>query len=285
MERGHGREFVSLDEAASLLGVHYMTVYRYVRLGRLAAVKDGGRWKIPAAALEREVAGADDKSPGRRGSPRVDRHRERLLDRLLAGDQAGAWAVVEAALVAGLAPADVHLALLAPALREVGERWARGDASVAEEHRGTAVAGRLVGRLGPSFVRRGRRRGGVLVGCPPGDVHALPGAMLADLLRAERYEVVELGGDVPVESFVAAALDLDRLVAVCVSVGTGGREPVVAGVVDALHAVVDVPVLVGGPAMADEAHVASVGGDGWAADSIGVASILDDRSTAMRRRR
>jgi excisionase family DNA binding protein len=37
---------ITLTEAAELLGVHYMTAYKYVRTGRLAATKVGGGWRI-----------------------------------------------------------------------------------------------------------------------------------------------------------------------------------------------------------------------------------------------
>ncbi len=52
-----GSDRLSLHEAADLLGVHYMTVYRRVRLGILPARKFGGTWMIDRAQLER---GDDD---------------------------------------------------------------------------------------------------------------------------------------------------------------------------------------------------------------------------------
>ncbi|HVJ97152.1 MAG TPA: helix-turn-helix domain-containing protein, partial [Acidimicrobiia bacterium] len=51
---------ISLQDAAERLGVHYMTAYRYVRLGHLPAERDdGGRWYVRARdvdALKREQA-------------------------------------------------------------------------------------------------------------------------------------------------------------------------------------------------------------------------------------
>ena len=44
---------LSLHEAADLLGVHYMTIYRRVRLGILPARKVGGTWLVDPADLER----------------------------------------------------------------------------------------------------------------------------------------------------------------------------------------------------------------------------------------
>ena len=46
-EAGGSRE-IGLREAGGVLGVHYMTVYRYVRTGRLAARREGGDWLVTA---------------------------------------------------------------------------------------------------------------------------------------------------------------------------------------------------------------------------------------------
>ena len=39
-------DVLTLHEAAEELGVHYMSAYRYVRLGLLDAAKRGGVWKV-----------------------------------------------------------------------------------------------------------------------------------------------------------------------------------------------------------------------------------------------
>jgi excisionase family DNA binding protein len=41
---------LTLHEAADLLGVHYMTAYRYVRLGLLHASKAGVSWRATPVA-------------------------------------------------------------------------------------------------------------------------------------------------------------------------------------------------------------------------------------------
>ncbi|HLH28750.1 MAG TPA: B12-binding domain-containing protein, partial [Acidimicrobiales bacterium] len=113
------------------MGVHYMTIYRYIRTGRLPARKVGGEWQVDAAEVDRLRPGPAPRKPGggHRWVP------ARLEQRLLAGDEPGAWAVVESALTAGAEPSDVHLHLLAPALRSIGEGWRRGELDVADEHR------------------------------------------------------------------------------------------------------------------------------------------------------
>ena len=44
---------LTLQEVADELGVHYMTAYRYVRLGVMDASKSGGVWQVPRSAVDR----------------------------------------------------------------------------------------------------------------------------------------------------------------------------------------------------------------------------------------
>ncbi|MEY2765605.1 MAG: Helix-turn-helix domain, partial [Actinomycetota bacterium] len=43
---------VTLHEAARRLRVHYMTVYRYVRSGRLPARQEDGEWKVLVSDIQ-----------------------------------------------------------------------------------------------------------------------------------------------------------------------------------------------------------------------------------------
>lgn len=213
---------LSLTAAAARLGVHYMTAYRYVRTGRLEAWKDGGEWKISRPALDSFMA-RQTSDPVVATEPRVVRSKARvhLEHRLVAGDEPGAWSVIEDALASGASPDEMAVDVLMPALASIGDRWADGSLSVAEEHRASAVAIRLIGRMGPRFAHRGRKRGTVVVGAPSGERHEMPVALVANLLRRAGFEVVELGPDTPPTSFAEMARSLSssgKLVAVLVGV-------------------------------------------------------------------
>ncbi|MCU0260768.1 MAG: cobalamin-dependent protein [Ilumatobacteraceae bacterium] len=205
---------LTLQEAADDLGVHYMTAYRYVRLGLLPAQKLGGVWRVDRADLEQFRSG-NGNAPVRGGRPAP--WAERLEARLLAGDARGAWGVVEAALAAGSELDEIYLDVLTPAMVSIGNRWSAGEIDIGLEHRATGIAMRLVGRLGPRFVRRGRSRGAVVLATPAGEKHALSVAVLADLLRLEGWEVSDLGADTPAESLGLAAAH-PEVVAVGISV-------------------------------------------------------------------
>lgn len=250
---------VGLAEAAERLGVHYMTAYRYVRTGRLAATKDGSEWRVAEAELDR-LCGAGQLPPQR--PLRRSAARQQLEQRLLAGDEVGAWNVVEAALASGAEPVEIHLGLLAPALRTIGERWAAGELTVGEEHLATAAARRVIGRLGPRFSRRGRKRAVVVVGAVAGERHELPVAMLADQLRGAGFEVVDFGADTPPEAFAAAAKGL-RPLAILVGATSAGHDEALRAVALAVHDVAEVPVLFGGAGVPGARDARVLGADGW----------------------
>jgi len=126
-------------------------------------------------------------------------------------------------------------------------------------------------------VRRGRRRGEILIGGPAGERHVLPLAMLADLLRLEGWEVFDLGADTPANSFVHAASKINNLTAVGVSVSTPDSLAGAADVVRALRQAMadEVPVVLGGNAIRDLAHAQELGGDFFAEGARGFIDFLD----------
>lgn len=263
------RDSLSLQEAAERLGVHYMTVYRYVRLGRLPATMRRGQWVVRPADVDAFASSARRKQTRvRRGKPRWSEYRSRLRRRLVAGDATGAWALVEQALVSGAEPVDIYVDLLAPVLRQIGVAWEKGTVSVAEEHQATVAARRVMGRLGMRFARRGRTRGTVVLGGVHGDRHELPLAMVADVLRGAGYDVIDLGTNTPAASFVEAASRQVHLIAIGVSIGSSETLAEAQRTVATLHRTqTGIPILVGGPAVHDAAHAEQLGADGFAPDA------------------
>jgi MerR family transcriptional regulator, light-induced transcriptional regulator len=254
---------ITLQEAALQLGLHYMTVYRYVRTGKLPATQDGMVWRVPVSevdALEQRRLGASGSRP-RRGDTSATS--QAFEARLVAGDSAGAWWVVEGRLGGGLDPSGVMTTLLSPALRSIGARWASGELSVADEHRATAVAQRIIGRLGLQFGRPGRSRGTVLLAAPAGDLHILPVAMVADLLRWRRFDVIELGANTPANALAQAVSGSDRLVAVGIAATTAGLDREIMKSVKGLRSATSATIIIGGGAIRDAAHARKLGADRW----------------------
>ena len=268
---------LSLDEVADLLGVHYMTIYRRVRLGILPARKIGGTWLVDPVDLERATTTPDRGRRRRGGSqPRVSIWQERLQTRMLGGDVAGSWQVIEAAMASGFEPGEIYVRLLAPSLHAIGASWQSGRVSIDQEHLASNVATAVIGRLGPRFVRPGRKKGVVIVVMPPGERHGLGVAMLADILADAGYEVLNLGPDTPTASFVAAMRAAGSLTAAIVSVVDIARRPAARRLVAAARRErPSVPLLVGGNAIPDERVALDLGADGWVADPRELGDLIE----------
>jgi DNA-binding transcriptional MerR regulator len=106
---------------------------------------------------------------------------------------------------------------LLPYLHDLGERWERGEASVAQEHFASSVIrGRLLG------LARGWGSGSgplAVLACPPEEEHDLGLLALGIVLRARGWRVAYLGPDTPMETLADAArrMDADWVVVSAVS--------------------------------------------------------------------
>ena len=266
---------VNLKQAAMLLGVHYMTAYRYVRQGRLAAELVGSQWRIRPSAL---AAFRSRPPTGASGGPEVVASTEwnsRLESCMLMADEVAAWQTIELALAAGHSPAYCYTEMIATALGSIGDRWASGELDVADQYVASAVAMRLIARLGARFRRRGRSRGTFVFGAPLGEHHSAPIAIVADLVRLGGYDVLELGANVPAAAFASAAERVSRLIAVGIGVSQGEHRAGVQATADAIRAVDRaVPIVVGGLAARELEAAGIVGATAFAESGEAALAIL-----------
>ena len=178
-------------------------------------------------------------------------------------DEASAQAVLDRLF--GSLSIDAALRdVVVPYLHELGERWQRGDVSIAQEHfASNVVRGRLMA------MARGWGRGSgplAVLACAEDEQHDIPLLLFGLLLRTYGWRIGYLGADTPLPSLVQAVRELHPS-AVVVSGTTGGvLDGQSAGLQEvALHA----PLYVAGPAASEElarrAHGVYLDGDMFAA--------------------
>jgi MerR family transcriptional regulator, light-induced transcriptional regulator len=123
--------------------------------------------------------------------------RGHLADALDRFDEPRAQAILDRLLAA--ATVDLLLSeVVLPYLRELGDRWERGEASIAQEHFASGILrGRLLGLargwglgVGPAAV----------LACLPGEQHDLGLIAFGLALRARGWRIVYLGPDTPIET-------------------------------------------------------------------------------------
>jgi methanogenic corrinoid protein MtbC1 len=114
---------------------------------------------------------------------------------LVAADQGDAERVARDALTAGLPASLIDDHVVRPAVTSVGNRWAGGEMSVADEHRVTEIVLRLLSLLRDIHrVEQERLESSVLLCAPEGEKHMVGLLMAADLLEDAGYNVL-LGGE------------------------------------------------------------------------------------------
>jgi methanogenic corrinoid protein MtbC1 len=128
----------------------------------------------------------------------VLRLRRSFTRALLTGDPDAAERAIREAVDGGLSAAQIDVELIAPALFVIGEKWAQGEISVADEHLASEIALRVLA-LQREAQRSRSRRGGrrVLLLAPEGERHVIGLNMACDLLLGAGYDARLLGADVP----------------------------------------------------------------------------------------
>lgn len=171
--------------------------------------------------------------------------RDDYLAALLARDPTRARFIVDEAVSNGMPVQQVYVEVLAPVLREVGERWAAGELTVAHEHYATAVTLGVLGSLAP-HIRVPPSTGRLaVVACTPGELHAVGAQMVGDFLEGEGWEVLALGASTP-GSDLAALVDDERPDVVALSTAVAGNLDGAEDVLRRLRELDDRPFLVAG---------------------------------------
>lgn len=136
------------------------------------------------------------------------------LDRL---DEPGAHAALDR-LLARFTLQTVLRDVLLPYLHELGERWERGDATVAQEHfASNFLRGRLLGLARGWGQTAGPR---AVLACAPGELHDLPLIIFGLALAGQGWSITYLGPDTPIATIQEALADVaPRLVVVSSTTG------------------------------------------------------------------
>jgi methanogenic corrinoid protein MtbC1 len=126
-------------------------------------------------------------------------------DALLAGDAVAAEAVAREAIEAGLDEATIDDRIIAPALVLIGDLWAEGQVSIADEHLATSISIRVMTLQREAFrVARERASRRVLLAGAQGERHVVGLEMAASVILHAGYDVLMLGADVPVAALASA---------------------------------------------------------------------------------
>jgi methanogenic corrinoid protein MtbC1 len=197
-----------------------LRVYPEAELERVRAMRelvDGGMAPADAA---RSVAGAPAPQSAGFGPLRTE-----LEARLDAFDDAGAQSVLDQLLASFSAEVVVGDVIL-PALERLGDRWARGEVTIAQEHfASTLLRGRMLA-LGRGWDRGIGPR--AVLACPPGELHDLGLIAFGLSLRTHGWRITYLGQDTPIDTVAGTVAALDPAALVLAATDPERLEPIAA---------------------------------------------------------
>jgi DNA-binding transcriptional MerR regulator len=191
---------------------------------RLYSLEDLERVRLMREHLAGGVAAAEAATLASRAPARAERqqpslvveaYRRELAEALDDFDEPSAQAIIDRLLAAATVEGFLGGVVL-PYLHELGERWERGEVSVAQEHFASAVLrGRLLG-LARSW---GNGVGPLaLLACLPGEQHELGLIVFGLALRARGWRIAYLGADTPLDDVAASARSLSPALVVLAAV-------------------------------------------------------------------
>ena len=200
----------------------------------------------------REPTDADELPPPGPHAPPQDGVRE-LGDALESFDEVAGQRILDRALASQSLDAVLE-GLVLPYLRDLGERWHRGETTIAQEHFASSVVrGRLIGLARGWDTGTGPR---AILACPPGERHDIGLIAFGLALRARGWRITFLGQDTPLEGLADLVEELHPAAVVLAAIDPARLEDRRVELTIIGHAA---PLLLSGPGAGEEL-AAAVGG-------------------------
>jgi DNA-binding transcriptional MerR regulator len=200
--RAWERRYGLLEPARTAGGLRLYSAEDHRRVVAMRRELDAGHSAAEAARIVLAGSGAAPAGAAAPPPGALDEARASLTAAFERFDAQAADAILDRLLAAFTVETVVSEVLL-PYLAELGERWERGEASVAQEHfASNAIRARLLG------LARGWDRGAgpvAVLACAPGEQHDLPLIMLGLSLRERGWRIVFLGAATPAASIAETA--------------------------------------------------------------------------------
>jgi len=202
----------------------------------------------------------------------------KLKDAVINGDPEEVSKLCRRVIEAGIDPMEAIEKALVAAILELGDKWVRGEAFIADLVAAADAMKTGMSILKNEIVKRGRSikyRGRAIIGTVEGDIHDIGKSIVATLWEASGLEVIDLGVDVPPQRFVEAIKqynpDIVGMSALMTTTMIKQKETIdaikQAGLRD------KVKIVIGGAPTTEE-WAREIGADGWAPDAISSVELI-----------
>lgn len=207
-------------------------------------------------------------------------------DALRVADGQKAELIAMSSLDSGMSVEVLYESVISPAMWRIGRLWEQRAISVGDEHLATAITLRVMARIYAEKIRdQTSRPGRILLAAVEGQRHEIGLRMAGDILELNGYQVIYLGGDVPLASLLQS---IDRFAPDLIAISSileDNREKTELTIREISKRSPATPVMLGGPptleVSSDLASVSRIESLRDLADLAG--SLLDEWGVARRR--
>lgn len=200
-----------------------------------------------------------------------------LQKSVIDGDPEQASSYTHFLLEEGVDPLKIIDRALVPGIQFTGEQFSCGEMFLPDLMLASEAMQTSLKVCNPELQRRGVVRqslGRVVLGTVSGDIHEIGKNLVGTLLSANGFEVFDLGVNVPIETFIQKAQELNAdLVGISALLTTtmDGQRKVIEAM-EQVHLRPTVKVIIGG-APVTEGWAKEIGADGYSEDAIGAVEL------------
>lgn len=245
-------DIISTKGVAEVLGVSEATVKRWADAGTLKCFRTvGGHRKFRLRDVREFLGGkmiAPETLEAFRHEEPLGKEQTEAHALALSSDVDGLVALVAKERMKGQSLAHVFDEVIAPAMSHIGDAWAAGTLTTAQEHVASNALIEAIARVRPLVERPSRRdRGRAICTCIGDEQHDIGVRVVGLILSAEGFRTSMLGGNVPTSDIAlmvtseqpklialsaSGHANLDRLrsdVAIVASAAAASKTRVLAG--------------------------------------------------------
>jgi corrinoid protein of di/trimethylamine methyltransferase len=202
---------------------------------------------------------------------------DKLTNSIIMGEPEVTVEATREALAAGIEPMAIIRQGLMPGMNVVGEKFSSGEYFLPDLIIAADGMQQAMELLEPELRLRQQAlesAGTVVIGTVKGDIHEIGKSLVATMLSANGFKVIDLGVDVPTQRFVdkvkETGADIVGLSALLTTTMTVQREVIQALTLAGLRE--KVKVIVGG-APVTRGWAKDIGADGFAEDAMGAVAV------------
>ncbi len=201
---------------------------------------------------------------------------EKLENTIISGDQDGGVAEAIQLIEAGVDPLLLFLESIEPLLDDIGEKFSRLEIFLPEMVNSSKVVKAVHEAIKPYLKNPedAASKGKIIISTVSGDLHDIGKNIVKAMLEVNGYNVQDLGVDVPTQTIVKQAREIDADI-IALSALMLPSLPFVKDVVEYMEGNQKVKVIVGGGPVSQE-WADEAGTDGYGNNAIDAVALVKD---------